>query len=296
MRKFINTVGSDWADNVVGSLWMIAAMAVFSIEDAFIKSAAQMLPIGEVLVLFGLGGMIIFAGKLRLKREPLFVIDVLSYPMIIRMVFEVVGRLFYVLAIAFIPLSAATVILQATPLVVVAGAVLIFGENVGWRRWIAIVVGLIGVIVIIRPGTESCSGLSLLAIIGMLGFAGRDLASRATPKSIDTSRLGFYGFLSILIAGSIYALWTGESFVVPEKEAFFVIFCAATTGVVAYSCLMIAMRTGEISAVTPFRYTRLIFGVMLGVFFFGEVVSFSMLVGAALIVLSGLFIGLSNKK
>jgi drug/metabolite transporter (DMT)-like permease len=292
----MNTISAiNWTDNMVGSLWMIAAMAVFSIEDAFIKSAAKMLPIGEVLVLFGMGGMLIFAGILRLNREPLFVVDVVSYPMLIRLVFEIIGRLFYVLAIALIPLSAATVILQATPLVVIAGAVLIFGERVGWRRWTAIVIGLTGVIVIIQPGTESFSGLSLLAVIGTIGFAGRDLASRAAPASIGTSLLGFYGFLSIIVAGTVYTLWVGESFVVPRMEAFFAIFCAATTGVIAYSFLMIAMRTGEISAVTPFRYTRLVFGVMLGVFIFGEVVSLSMIIGSTLIVLSGIFIGLWSK-
>jgi drug/metabolite transporter (DMT)-like permease len=208
----------------------------------------------------------------------------------IRVVFEIIGRLFYVLAIAVTPLSSATVILQATPLVVVAGAAMVFGERVGWRRWSAIFIGLVGVIVIIQPGTDSFSMLSVLAIIGMIGFAGRDLASRAAPATLSTSILGLYGFLSIVVAGSIFSIWQGASFVLPDVYTSFNLAGAILSGVAAYSCLMKAMRTGEVSAVTPFRYTRLLFGITLGVVLFGESLSSTMLLGSGLIVSSGLFI------
>lgn len=206
------------------------------------------------------------------------------------MVFEIIGRLFYVLAIAVIPLSAATVILQATPLVVVAGATLVFGEKVGWRRWSAIVIGLIGVIIIVQPGTDSFSALSLLAVIGMIGFAGRDLASRAAPKSLNTLILGFYGFVAVIVAGVLYALWRGETFVIPDARATLFMAAAVGAGVTAYSFLMKAMRTGEVSAVTPFRYTRLLFGIGLGIALFGESLTMPMLIGSGLIVASGLVI------
>jgi drug/metabolite transporter (DMT)-like permease len=269
---------------------MIAAMGAFAIEDAFVKVATKTLPIGEVLILFGLGGMLIYIGVLRLNREPLFIPDVLSRPMLIRVVFEVTGRLFYVLAIALIPLSVATVILQATPLVVVAGAVLVFGEKVGWRRWVAIIMGFLGVIVIVQPGTAGFSELSLLAIIGMIGFAGRDLASRAAPATIGTSRLGLYGFLAVVVSGVLYIIWADTPLVIPEREASLALLGGIMFGVVAYSCLMKAMRTGEVSAVTPFRYSRLFFGMALGLLLFDEVLTPAILIGSTLIVMSGLFI------
>ncbi len=276
--------------NLMGSCWMIVSMGAFAIEDALIKVASKTLPIGEVLILFGLGGVVIYAGVLFLTREPLFIPDVLSRVMLLRVIFEITGRLFYVLAIAFIPLSTATVILQATPLVVIAGAVLVFGEKVGWRRWVAIILGLIGVIVIIQPGTQGFSLLSLLAIIGMFGFAGRDLASRAAPATLGTSRLGLYGFLSVVFAGVLYSLWAKTPLVVPEREASLALLGSIIFGVLAYSYLMKAMRTGEVSAVTPFRYTRLLFGVALGLLLFDEVITPAIAIGSALIVLSGLFI------
>lgn len=286
----ISTILPGHKANMLGSIWMIASMAIFAIEDAFVKAASNALPVGQILIIFGMGGAVMFASMARLNNEPLFIKDVVSRPMRIRVVFEIIGRLFYVLAIAVTPLSSATVILQATPLVVVAGAAMVFGERVGWRRWSAIFIGQVGVIVIIQPGTDSFSMLSVLAIVGMIGFAGRDLASRAAPATLSTSILGLYGFLSIVVAGSIFSIWQGASFVLPDVYTSFNLAGAILAGVAAYSCLMKAMRTGEVSAVTPFRYTRLLFGITLGVVLFGESLSSTMLLGSGLIVSSGLFI------
>ena len=282
--------------NLLGSIWMVAAMAIFSIEDAFVKAASTTLSVGQILIIFGLGGAAVSAGLARVNSEPLFVQDVVSRPMRIRVVFEIVGRLFYVLAITLTPLSAATVILQATPLVVVAGAAFFFGEKVGWRRWFAIFVGLIGVVIIIQPGTDSFSVLSILAIVGMFGFAGRDLASRAAPATLSTNILGLYGFLSIVVAGGVFSIWEGVPFLFPDIETSYYLLGAILAGVGAYSCLMKAMRTGEVSAVTPFRYTRLLFGISLGVVMFGEHLSSTMVLGSSMIVFSGLFILLRGKS
>lgn len=285
-----NAIKTGARANLLGGLWMVASMGAFAVEDALIKATAAELPLGQILILFGLGGALVFAGVARFRSEPLFVSDVLSPPMLLRAVFEIVGRLLYFLAVALIPLSTATVILQATPLVVVASAALLFGEQVGWRRWVAIGIGLTGVIVIVRPGVTGFSALSLLAVMGMLGFAGRDLASRMAPPTISTTLLGLYGFLSIMLAGSVHALWQGAPFILPDTRSTGLLISALTAGVLAYACLMKAMRTGEVSAVTPFRYTRLLFGIAMGVLFFGEGLSASMLIGSGLIVLSGLFI------
>lgn len=272
-----------------GILWMVAAMGVFAVEDALVKAAAVRLPVAEVLVLFGLGGVVLFAVGAVVRREPLFGADVASGAMLVRACFEVTARLFFVLALALTPLSATTAILQATPIVVVLGAALLFGEAVGWRRWTAIIVGLIGVLVVLRPGAESFSPLSGLALIGMFGFAGRDLASRAAPRSISTSVLGLYGFAVIVLAGVLYAaIWERRDFTMPDLSAAGLLSGAVVCGVLAYGALMKAMRTGAVSAVTPFRYTRLLFGLALGVLVFDEKLDAAMIIGALVIVLSGI--------
>ncbi|SMP21962.1 DMT family transporter [Shimia sagamensis] len=284
-------IATDRAANRLGAVFMVVAMAGFAVEDAFLKAAARSLPIAQVMVLFGAGGAMVFALWLRAKSQPLAPKEVASRPMQVRVVFEIVGRLFFTLSLALTPLSSTTVILQATPLVVVAFAALVLGEQVGWRRWLAIVIGLIGVVLIVRPGGESFSWLSLLAVAGMLGFAGRDLASRAAPASLSTAVLGLYGFLAIVVAGAAYGvIWEQVPFHTPPPKALLAVVGAVACGVFAYSALMRAMRTGEVSAVTPFRYSRLLFGVALGVVVFGERLDSWMLIGSALIVLSGLVI------
>lgn len=282
--------------NMIGSLWMVLGMATFAVEDMFLKAASQSLPVGQVLVIFGIAGTIIFALIAKLNKEKLYTPEIQSKPMRLRVIFETIGRLFYILALALTPLSSATAILQATPLVVVAGAALIFGEKVGWRRWTAIFIGLIGVLIIIQPGTDSFSALSMLAVIGMLGLAGRDLTSRAAPPSLSSAILGFYGFLCVIVSGTLFSIWDGKSFIMPDQTASLYLAGAISFGIIAYSSLMKAMRTGDVSAVTPFRYSRLLFGVALGILLFDEKLTATMVLGCMLIVLSGLFIMWRGKK
>ena len=276
--------------NLIGSLWMMAAMVAFSFEDAFVKAVSETHAVGQVLLVFGIGGALLFAVVARFQKQRLLNPDVLSRAMGIRVVFEVIGRLFYVLALALTPLSSTTAILQATPIIVVLGAAVIFGEKVGWRRWAAIIVGLIGVLIILRPTTDSFSALSLLAVIGTIGFAGRDLASRAAPLSLSTAILGFYGFIAIIVAGILFSIWDGKAFIWPDGHSILYYVGAILMGAFAYASLMKAMRSGDVSAVTPFRYTRLLFGIALGMILFGERPDLPMMIGCGIVVLSGLFI------
>ncbi|PYG29907.1 DMT family transporter [Pelagimonas varians] len=277
-------------DNLIGSLWMILAMAGFALEDASIKGAAQAMPVAQVLLIFGFGGMAVFGAWAAYRAQPVFTRDVLSKPMRIRAVFEICARLFYVLALTLTPLSSATAIMQATPIVVVLGAAIFFGENVGWRRWSAVVIGLLGVLLILKPTPSSFSPLSIFAVLGMLGFAGRDLASRAAPKSLSTAALGVFGFAAIVFAGGAFTIWDGPNFVAMDLRQCGLMALAVGAGVMGYSALMQAMRTGEVATVTPFRYTRLLFGLGLGVTLFGEQLDGQTLIGCAVVVASGLFL------
>ena len=273
--------------NLRGIAWMVLAMAAFAVEDVLVKQAARAWPLAQVLVCFGLGGMAVFALAGGRSARPLWHADVVSRPMRVRAVFELTGRLFYALAIALTPLSSATAILQATPVLVVLGARLVFGEQVGWRRWCAVVIGLLGVLVVLRPGSADFSWLSLLTVIGLVGFAGRDLASRAVPRTLDTRHLGFYGFATVVLAGALYAPLEGRPFVWPTPALAGTLAAACAVGAGAYASLMKAMRTGDVSAVTPFRYSRLLFGVGLGVAVFGEPLTARMALGSAVILLAG---------
>lgn len=274
---------------------MTAAMACFAIEDMFLKSAMQEITVGLGLILFGLGGMGIFVIWAHLRGESPLHPALTTRPLVLRSASEVLGRLFYTLAFALAPLSVVSAILQATPLVVALGAVLIFGETVGWRRWAAIGIGFVGVLMILRPGTEAFDLTSIFAILGMLGFAGRDLGSRASPASMSNAQLGVLGFAMLVIAGGILIAFTGPG-PMPSARAGGQVALAVITGVLAYSALTAAMRVGEVSMTVPFRYTRLIFAMILGVVVFGERPDAMTLAGSAVIVLSGLVVIRRSRK
>ncbi|MGB3280165.1 MAG: DMT family transporter, partial [Pseudorhodobacter sp.] len=209
--------------------------------------------------------------------------------------FEVMGRLFYTLAIALTPLSSASAILQATPLVVVAGAAAFFGEAVGWRRWSAIVAGFIGVLIILRPGLDGFTPLSILAVLGTLGFSGRDLATRAAPKTLSNLTLGVYGFAMMVPTVAALLAWTGGA-VLPGPGASLALAAATVFGVAGYYALTAAMRVGEMSIVTPFRYTRLLFALILGALVFAERPDTATLLGSAVIVASGIYTLLRGRR
>jgi drug/metabolite transporter (DMT)-like permease len=281
--------------NLRGSILMVAAMAGFAVEDMFLKFAARSLPVGQILVMFGGGGMVAFAILTKLRGERVFHPAILTRQIAVRAVFEVMGRLFYTLAIAFTALSSASAILQATPLVVVAGAALIFGEKVGWRRWLAITVGFVGVLIILRPGLEGFTIMSLLAVAGTIGFAGRDLATRAAPPILSNMQLGVYGFAMMVPTGLVLLLFFGDP-AVPDLATSGQLLAATAIGVAAYYALTAAMRMGDVSTVTPFRYTRLVFALILGVVLFGERPDVYTLLGSAIIVASGIYTLIRGRK
>ncbi|TWI36847.1 DMT family transporter [Paracoccus sulfuroxidans] len=276
----------DAAWNLHGALFMVLAMACFTVEDSLLKAASRTLPVGEVLIAFGTIGLLIFSALAILAGERPFSSAMLSKVMLTRSAFEIVGRLFFMLAIALTPLSTASAILQATPLVVIAGAALVFHERVGPARWASVAIGFVGVLLILRPGTEGFGLLSIFAVIATLGFAGRDLATRAAPVSMSHRQLGVLGFLMLIVSGLI-ALPFGPAPVWPGGAAAASVIAGSLSGVIAYTSLTIAMRTGEVGAVTPFRYTRLVFAMIAGIVAFGERPDIWTIAGAALIIIAG---------
>lgn len=276
-------------DNLRGAILMVLAMLGFALEDSFIKLLAGTVSVGQILVMLGIGGSVTFGIIVRLQGKALFSRDMIAAPIALRAVGEMVGTICFVSAIVLTPLSSASAILQATPLVVTLGAAVFLGEPVGWRRWSAIFVGLFGVLLIIRPGMESFEVLSLLAVLAVFSLALRDLSTRRTPRSISTMQLSFLGFASIIPAGLIVLAATGTSLVRLNGLDWIYFMSAMSVGIFAYYAIVAAMRVGEVSFVTPFRYSRLLFALLAGVLIFGESPDSVTLIGAAIIVTSGIY-------
>ncbi|SLN21515.1 EamA-like transporter family protein [Roseivivax jejudonensis] len=272
-----------------GALLMSAAMLGFAIEDALFKAATATVSPGLGTLIFGLGGLVLYAALVRRAGLPVWTRAYLSRTMLLRSGFEVTGRLFYALALAFAPLSVTSAILQAAPLVVTLGAALALAEPVGARRWLAMGIGFVGVLLILRPSAEGFEASALFAVLGMIGFAGRDVATRASPPEISTTQLGIPGFATVTLAGLVILAFEPGLPAMPQPAAAGLLAATAVTGVVAYGALTQAMRTGAVAVVAPFRYTRLIAALVLAYVVFGERPDALMLAGAGLIVGSGLY-------
>ncbi|ELC3206659.1 DMT family transporter [Vibrio parahaemolyticus] len=283
------------SENLKGSIFMMLSMAAFAIEDMLVKSAAETVPTGLVLTLFGVGGTILFSALTLAKGDKIFHPSILSYPIFIRAFCEIIGRLAFALAITLTTLSSSSAILQATPLLVAIGGAIFFKEYVSPKHWFTIFIGFIGVILIIRPSIEGFDVLSLFAVIATLGFAGRDLATRAAPKELSNLQLGIYGFLVLIPAGIAMMLYNREQLFL-DFDASLKIVGATIVGVAAYYSLTLAMRTGDISFVSPFRYTRLVFALVIGMMIFGENPDFVTILGAVIIAISGGYFLMQNKN
>lgn len=277
-------------ENLKGSLWMMLAMLGFGIEDAFFKAATGSGGISPGLgtVQFGLIAMTLYALRARSRGVPLWDPAYLQRGLLIRTGFEILGRLFFALSLAYTPLSTTSAILQAAPLVVMLSAGLILGERIGPHRWAATAVGFIGVLLIIRPSPAGIEANAIFALLGMIGFAGRDVATRTAPTHVRPSQLGVLGFAVVTFAGLVIMAFEPPA-VRPTPTAALMICGTALAGVVGYTALTAAMRTGEVSVVAPFRYTRLLIALVIAYAIFGERPDALTLGGAALIVGSGIY-------
>ncbi|MEP2920461.1 DMT family transporter [Sulfitobacter sp.] len=283
-------------ENFRGAVLMVIAMLGFAIEDSFIKLIGDAMPIGQILIMLGLGGAFVFAIIVRLQGHALVARSMLTAPVLVRGIGEMFGTVCFVSAIIYTPLSTASAILQAMPLVVTLGAALFLGEPVGWRRWGAVIVGFLGVLLIVRPGSDSFTPLSLLALGAVIGLATRDVATRKIPKTLSTMQLSYLGFLALLPAGTMLMVLTGTPAVTLDLRVSLLIIASIATAAFAYYAIVAAMRVGEISFVSPFRYTRLVFALIIGTVFFAERPDLLTLIGAAIIVASGVYTVLRERK
>lgn len=284
-------------DNTRGAVLMVAAMLAFAIEDLFIKKLAEAgVPLGQLILYLGLGGALAFGIVVRARGETLLSPALLSRGVVLRNIGEIIGTLGFVAAITQTPISTASAIFQANPLAVTLGAALFLGAPVGWRRWTAIGVGFGGVLLIVRPGAADFDPQAIYAVIAVAGLALRDLATRTVPPEVTSMQLSAWGFTMLIPAG-LFMFWlTGAQPVDFAGWQWGFMAAALACGLAGYYAIVAASRIGEIAFVTSFRYTRMLFALIIGAVFFGERPDLLTLLGAALIVASGLYTLLRERR
>ncbi len=276
-------------DNLRGSVLMVLAMLLFAIEDMFIKQMSGAIPIGQITVILAMGGVIVF-GTAAMIKEPGALFDHFFHPAVVgRNLCDAIGSIGFLTALALTPISTASAILQATPLWVTVGAAILFGETIGWRRWTATLVGLFGVLLIIRPGMEGFDANALFAVVAVIGLGSRDLFTRRLPPNISTIKVSVYAFVSLIPAGIAMHLVQGDPIAIPNAPNTLRMIAAILIGIAAYYTIVAATRIGDVSLISPFRYSRIVFALFIGVFAFGERPDVLTLLGAFIIVTSGLY-------
>lgn len=276
-------------ENSRGALLMVASMLAFAFEDLFLKRAATALPPGQVVAMIGAAGAICFWLIAAAKGQPILHRSALSRPALLRTSSEAIATMLYITALALIPLTTNAAILQASPLAVTMGAALFLKEPVGWRRWSAIVVGFIGVLIILRPGTEAFSAPGLLTVACVFVLVARDLSTRAMPASIGTFQLTTWAYIALVPAGLLLMALSQAPPQPIASDRWVDLIGALVTGLAGYWAVTAAMRLGEVSVIAPFRYTRMVFVIILAMIFLAETPDAATLLGSALVIGSGLY-------
>lgn len=283
-----NSAGNADQQNPRAIGLMVLAMLCFAFEDMFIKIVASDASVAQILLILGAVGGVFYIAMAYSRGEKLTREIATDKLLWVRTISEIVGAFGFVMALALIPLSNASAILQATPLVVTLAAALLLKESVGWRRWTAVFIGFIGVLLIIRPGSSGFDANSIFAVVGVLGMAGRDVITRRVPRHVPTTWISAQAFWGVALLGLAMLIgpqqWHALSLI-----NFGILMVASVIGIVGYFAITTAARIGETSAIAPFRYSRLIFALIIGYTVFSERPDGWMLVGSAILISTGIY-------
>ncbi|MCB5200874.1 DMT family transporter [Neorhizobium sp. T786] len=276
------------SENSKGALYMSLAMASFTCNDALVKSVTSSLSVAQIMTVRGVMTTILvyFVARHFGALRPLKV--VLNPLILLRTFFEIGATLTFITALGRIDFANVASIMQSLPLAVTLGAALFLREPVGWRRWTAIAVGFSGVLIILRPTTEGFAPASLLLLAAVFFTSGRDLVTRRIVANIPSLTITLFTAAANTVVGAFLILPMGGWQPV-SLDNFLPLVVAAVLTFAGYQAVIMAMRTGEISFVAPFRYTSLIWALVIGILFFGERPDVFVFVGAAIIIGSGLY-------
>lgn len=284
-----STDAGGLSENGRAAFFMIGSMAMFAVEDAFIKTLAQGMAVWQLLAMTGVLAGGIFWGRLARRGQRMWTRELLHPMVLLRNLGEVIGAISFVTALAIGELASTSAILQVLPLTLVLGAALFLGEKVGWRRWASVAVGFAGVLLILRPGTAAFQPAMLWAVAGVAGLTLRDLATRRVPREVASDQLSASAYAAMVPAGLILGAVGGQGPVVPDAMQIALLAGTVVFGVLGYATLIAASRLGEASVVAPFRYTRLGFALLVAALVFDERPDLPMLVGAGLIAAAGVY-------
>ncbi|PZO74528.1 MAG: EamA family transporter [Mesorhizobium amorphae] len=275
--------------NQRGALLMVVSLAGFTANDAVTKLAAQHMNVGQIMLLRGIiaTGLISLlawrGGVLRLNPE-------LAHPIIVlRSVAEIVSTVCFLSALPHLPLANISAVMQFLPLAITMAAALFLGEQVGWRRWMAITAGFVGVMLIVQPGAHGFNAFALLALGSVGACVVRDLATARAPTTIPSMQISVLTSAGVMAMGGVLVVPFGGWSPVGSLQGGLLV-AGAVLMLVGHQFLIVSTRGADLSFVAPFRYVALLFAFALGFLVFGEVPDAWMIAGSAIVVVSGIYL------
>ncbi|MDC0955226.1 DMT family transporter [Alphaproteobacteria bacterium] len=275
--------------NLKSIILMIIGMVCLTLGDLLIKIASQTLPLGQVMIVFGLGSITVFLVLMSIKGESARLSPFANPAVVLRNIGDLIAINGMCLALVFVPISTIGAVIQTVPLMVTAAAALFLGERVGIRRWLAIVVGFLGTLFIIQPGATTFDINTTFVLIAAVGMTLRDITTKLVRENFSTLLLSSYTSVLFIISGSVLLI-ISEGAIVPDIGMIAILAAMIASCSFGFFFTTAAVRLGEVSVVIPFRYTRLLFSLAAGILILGEQVNAIMLFGSALTILSGLYI------
>ena len=276
------------SDNARGALFMSVAMTAFTVNDACMKAVTETLPLYQAIFLRGIlctAALIVIAlrmGGLRISVEPGD-----RKWLILRTLGEVGGTLTFLTALSHMPLANISAIMQFLPLAVTLAAALFLHEPIGWRRLLAILFGLAGVLLIVRPGTEGFDRWALMGLASVGCVVLRDLATRRMSSAMPSVTVAVAAAVAVTVTAAV--LLPAEGWGVMAPRVAFLLGLAAACLIAGYLMIVVAMRVGDIGHVAPFRYVALVVAIGLGWAAFGQLPDGLTLLGAVIVVLTGIY-------
>ncbi len=270
-----------------GAGWMTVGMFGYVVNDALIKLAAEDLPLFESIFIRGcfiaLWMFIIAVTRGELKGAMKHLDSALG----LRIAMETVGTALYLSALTRTPLAGITAVLQIVPLIVTFAAARLLREAVSWQRVASVVAGFIGVMFVIRPGSEDFNPWFLVGFLVVAAIVIRELATANISKEIPTVVISLCSAIVVGTMGFVGAFIEGWER--PDSRAIGLLFAASIVLAIGYIGSVITIRVGDLSFSAPFRYTIMVFAIILQIVIFGDVPDLFTFIGAAIIVAAGLF-------
>jgi drug/metabolite transporter (DMT)-like permease len=276
------------AANRRGVIAMAAGMASFVANDTLVKYVSQSLPAAQLIFLRGVCATLLLLAVVYAMGATRGIGRLADRRVLLRAMLDAFATVTYLTSLFHLPLANATAINMATPLFITLFAVIAFKDRVGPGRWLALVTGFTGVLLVVQPSGAAFNAYALLCLAGTLLHAGRDLTTRVIDKAIPSILVTLSTAAAVTLLAGAWAL-TQEWQPVSWRQLG-LLAAASVFLSIGYFMLTISMRGGEMSLIAPFRYTGLLFALALGWLVWGDVPNALAWAGIALLVASGLYV------